>query len=134
MIYCCGLYQRPTRKVVLLPNYDYKDRVLEILECPICGAMLVELTQLSRKTQEYEKIRPKKKRIHNFLRNLEKENWEENIIKFGTKGNAGFIFGLNKELKDGSIRQYAVNFNGQKKLVKVLNGAKFIYAEKEKIF
>lgn len=121
MIYCCGVYHSPERAIFLLPNFEYTDRKLEILICPICGALVAELVQLNVKTQKYETIRPKRKKTYSFIKQIEAGKWEEIKVKYGTKERNGFVYGVNREYKNGKIYQYAVNFNGEKKLVKVIN-------------
>lgn len=120
MIYCCGGYFEPIRTVFLLPDFRFRDRKLEVCICPKCGALIAELTQFNVQAKKYETIRPKRKKTAKFLRNIEDGSWKEIKIKVGTKENAGFVFGVNKERKDGKIYQYAVDFNGQKKLVKTV--------------
>lgn len=121
MIYCCGGYHTPLKTVFLAPDFKYRDRKLEVLVCPSCGALIAELTQYCIKTQKYEVFRPKRKKTSKFIREVENGKWQEIKIKYGTKERAGFVFGLNREFKNGKIYQYAVNFNGEKKLVKVIN-------------
>ena len=40
MIYCCGGYYNPSQTVFLLPDSNYRDRKLEIVICPKCGAVM----------------------------------------------------------------------------------------------
>lgn len=121
MIYCCGGYHNPLRTVFLASNAEYKDRKLEILICPNCGYLVAVLTQFNIKKQKYESFRPKRKKTAKFIQSFESSEWKNIRIKYGTKGNRGFIYGVNKELKNGKICQYAVDFNGIKKLVKVID-------------
>ena len=72
------------------------------------------------KTQKYEKFRPKRKKVSEFIKSIENGTWQEIKVPYGTKERSGFVFGLNKEHKDGRIFQYAVDFNGEKKLVKII--------------
>ena len=120
MIYCCGVYHTPVRTVFIEPNFDYKDRKLEVLVCPVCGALKAVLTQFNTKTLQYEKYIPPRKKTSEFISKMQSENWFEVKIKCGTKGRAGFIFGINKEYKNGEIKQFASDFNGEKKLVKTI--------------
>jgi len=105
----------------LSPNFQYRDRKLEVLVCEICGALIAELTQFNVKTQKYETFRPKRKKTAKFIKDIEEGKWQEIKIKYGTKDRAGFVYGVNREYKSGKIYQYAVNFNGEKKLVKIIN-------------
>ena len=120
MIFCCGAYFEPIRTVFLLPDFMYRDRKLEVLVCPKCGALVVELTQFNIKTESYETFRPKRKKVGKFIRSIQEGSWKDIKVKVGTKQRAGFVFGVNKLKKDGKIYQYAVDFNGTKKLVKVV--------------
>lgn len=120
MIYCCGGYHNPFQTVSLESNYEFKDRKLEIAVCPSCGRLLACLVQFNIKLNKYELFRPKKKHTAKFLKALEAGKWKEVNLKYGTKEKASFVFGVNKEYKNGNIYQYAVNFNGERKLVKVI--------------
>ncbi len=121
MIYCCGGYYNPSRTVLIAPDFKYRDRKLEILICPKCSALIACLTQYNIETGKYEVVRPKRKKTANFIKKLEAGNWSEIKIKYGTREKAGFVYGINKEFKNGVIHQYAIDFNGVKKLVKVIN-------------
>ena len=120
MIYCCGVYHSPSRVIIPAETNLFKQRKLEILICPKCNSLIAELTQFSVLKGEYEKVRPKRKKTFEFINSIERGEWKEEIIKYGTKSNAAFVYGVNEEDKNGNIRQYAVDFNGVKKLVKVL--------------
>ena len=119
MIYCCGAYNSPSKTVFLLSDFLFRDRRLEVLVCPKCGALVAELTQFNIKEQRYETFRPNRKKVSKFIKEVESGSWHEIKIKYGTKERAGFVYGLNKEHKDGRVFQYAVDFNGEKKLVKI---------------
>lgn len=121
VIYCCGGYHQPHKVVSLLPDFKYKERKLEVCICPVCNSLIAELTQLNVQTQKYEVFRPKRKKTSKFLKEIEAGKWNEIRVKYGSKSAAGFVFGFNIEAKDGKIYQYAVDFNGQKKLVKIVN-------------
>ncbi len=121
MIYCCGGYHTPLRTVFLMPDFLYRDRKLEVMVCPICGNLKAELVQYNVKTEKYESFIPKRKKTAKFIQDVESGKWQEIKIKYGTKERAGFVYGVNREFKNGKIYQYAVNFNGEKKLVKVIN-------------
>ena len=120
MIYCCGVYHTPNRVIIPAETNLFKDRRLEILICPKCNSLIAELTQFSLIKNEYEKVRPKRKKTFEFINSIENGEWREEIIKYGTKSNAAFVYGVNEEDKEGNINQFAVDFNGVKKLVKVL--------------
>ena len=121
-IVCCRCKQEADICLFLKPNKQYRDRKLEVITCCICGALIAELTQFNIQTQKYEVIRPKSKKTSKFLIKLQKENEELKLpnIKTGTKSNMNWIYGVNKERKNGKIYQYAKNFNGQSKLVKII--------------
>ncbi len=122
MIYCCGRYQVPFKTVFLAPDFNYRDRKLEILVCSNCGSLSAVLTQFNVKTKKYETYRPKRKKTSKFIREVEAGKWSEVKVKYGTKERAGFVYGVNKLQNDGTVKQYAVDFNGTKTLVKVVNG------------
>lgn len=120
MIYCCGGFHTPIRTVFLASTSEYTDRKLEVLVCPVCGALSAVLIQYDIKNQKYELFRPKSKKTAKFIKEAEAGDWRESNIRYGTKQGAGFVYGLNKQHKNGKIYQYAVDFNGIKKLVKVI--------------
>ena len=121
MIYCCGGYHTPDKTVSILPTFKHRERKLEILKCPSCGAIVAVLTQYNVNTKQYETIRPKKKKTLKFLQDIRNGKLDEVKISYGTKSGSAYIFGFNQEAKDGKIYQYAVDFNGQKKLIKVID-------------
>ena len=118
MIFCCGLYHEPFKTVFVAPDFNFRDRKLEILYCPRCGALVAELTQFNIKEQKYELYRPNRKKTSKFLKSIEAGKWQEIKVKYGVKGSAGFVYGVNREHKNGKIYQYAVDFNGEKRLVR----------------
>ncbi len=120
VIYCCGGYHTPHQTVYLLPENEFKARKLEIIVCPVCGSLAAELTQYNTNTGEYETLRPKRKQAAKFIKKLQEGKWKEQKVCCGTKYNAGFVYGVNVEAKNGKIYQYAVDFNGERKLVKVI--------------
>ena len=120
MLYCCGGYHKPDKIVTLLPTFRHRERKLEVLTCPICGGLVAELVQYNVRTNEYETFRPKKKKTLKFIQDVESGKFDEVKVSYGTSQGASFIYGLNKEAKDGKIYQYSVDFNGQKKLVKII--------------
>ncbi len=124
MIYCCGGYHSPFRTVFISPDFRFRDRKLEIAICPVCKALVAVLTQFNIKKQKYEVFRPKRKKTAKFIQELQNGTWKEINVKYGTKERSGFVFGLNKECKNGSVLQYAVDFNGQKKLVKIVENSR----------
>ena len=130
MIYCCGAYHSPVRTIELGSHYKYSERKLEILECPICKSLVAQLTLFNIKTQTYEYFRPKRKKTYKFISDVESGKWDEVHLKFATKERAGFIYGQNREYKNGKVCQYAVDFNGVKRLVKVVEKGE--YGKKEK--
>ena len=120
MLYCCGGYHEPDKIVTLLPTFRHRERKLEVLTCPICGGLVAELVQYNVRTKRYETFRPKKKKILKFIQDVQSGKFDEVKITYGTSHCASFVYGVNKEAKDGKIYQYSVDFNGQKKLVKII--------------
>lgn len=120
MIYCCGGYHSPTRTLFVPSGFRYRDRKLEVLVCPTCGKLVAELVQFDVKKNQYQTIRPKKKNTKKFIQDVESGKFDDVKIQYGTKLGAAYIFGLNKECNNGKIYQYAVDFNGKKKLVKII--------------
>ena len=120
MIYCCGGYHTPDKTVSILPTFKHRERKLEVLRCPSCGTLVAELTQYNVNTRQYETIRTKKKKTKKFLQDISEGKLEEVKVFQGTKVNSTYVFGVNKEAKDGKIYQYDVDFNVMKKLVKII--------------
>lgn len=121
MIYCCGVYRTPVQTVFLLPNFKYQDRKLEIYICANCGKIAAVLTQFNIQTKQYEIYKPSsRKKTADFIQKIKNGKFDEVKLQYGTKEKAGFVYGVNKQLKNGEIRQYAVDFNKEKKLVKVI--------------
>ena len=120
MIMCCRQKHKSFVRIVLCDEKLYKDRILEVVICPICGALIAELTQTNTKTGKKEIIRPKRKQTASFIQKMQMQKWKHTEIKTGTKGNQGFVYGENREHKNGKIYQYSVDFNGEKKLVKIV--------------
>ena len=90
------------------------------MTCPVCGGLVAELVQYDVREKRYETFRPKKKKTLKFVQDVESGKYDEVKVSSGTSYSASFIYGLNKEAKDGKIYQYSVDFNGQKKLVKII--------------
>ena len=111
----------PSIELFLKPNNFKRDRKLQILICPNCGALVVELKQFNIPRKKYETIRPKAKKASKFLLNLMQTNSELKmpILKTGTSTAMNWIYGLNIETKK-EFKQYAVDFNGVKKITKII--------------
>ena len=124
MILCCGREQKPERIIRLLPDFKYRERLLELVFCSHCGKIIGELTQYNVITEKYEKKRLSKRVLARYAQRLDSGCWEEVKILHGTKGGAGFVYGINKIDKDGNVYQYAVDFNGVKVLIKKINNFK----------
>ncbi len=118
MILCCGRELKPERIIRLLPDFKYRERLLELISCPNCGKIIGELTQYNVITGKYERKRLSKRVLARYAQRLDSGSWEEVKILHGTKGGAGFVYGINRIDKEGNIYQYAVDFNGVKVLVK----------------
>ena len=122
-IMCCRKNQEAEISLFLKPNSIYRDRKLEVIKCIICGALIAELKQFNIQKQEYEIIRPKSKKTSKFLLKLQRDNKELKMptIPTGTKSNAAWAYGVNKERKNGRLFQYRKDFNGTSKLVKIID-------------
>ena len=120
MIYCCGALREAQSIVFLMPNFKYRDRRLEVIICPNCGAVSAELHQFNNITQKYEIQRPKRKEVAKFIKKIQKSVQDDWQKQSGSKSRAGFVYGMNIERANGKIYQYSVDFNGTKKLVKVI--------------
>lgn len=121
MIYCCGKFQKPVKSVCLLSDFNYTNRRLDIIVCDVCGKITAELSQYNVKTKKFKIRKLQKRQLNRFLINLKNGSWQEVKLNYGTKSASGFNFGVNKQDKKGNIYQYSVDFNGVKKLIKIIN-------------
>ena len=121
MIMCCRQKQLPYVSVRIRDDKQFKNRKLEVLICVQCGALIADLTQYNIEKGVWEVIRPKRKNTASFIKKMQKLEWHEIKEKTGTKSNMNYIYGENREHKNGKIYQYSVDFNGVKKLVKIVN-------------
>ncbi len=121
MIMCCRHNNTPFVRVFLNSDDFFRDRKLEVALCSVCGTLIAELTQFNIKKGIYEVIRPKSKNTYAFIKKMQKLQWKNIDCSPATKSNMGFVFGLNREFKNGKIYQYSVDFNGTKKLVKIID-------------
>ena len=121
MILCCRQKNLPLVTAYLNPEKQYRDRKLEVAICKVCGVLLAELTQFNINKCIYEVFRPKRKDTASFIKRM--QNLEYKIIEHPniSKSNMSYIYGVNREYKNGKIYQYAVDFNGQKNLVKIID-------------
>lgn len=114
LLYCCNGYFSAERKLRLYDNTTHKDRVLEIGQCPKCGAIKVLVSQKRIGDNKYSERKPKNsKTIAKFIRKYEKEAYYEipNLKpKYGTKGNMSWRYAdASKSLwvKDfNNVRQF----------------------------
>ena len=123
MIMCCRRQNEPLVRVFLRSDNEFRDRKLEVAICAVCGTLIAELTQFNIKKGVYEVIRPKSKKTAKFIKKMQEMEWFEIELPKGTKSNMNYIYGVNREYKNGKICQYAVDFNGVKKLVKIIEAA-----------
>ena len=121
MIFCCGRKQNPVKTVRLMPDFKYRERLLELIICEVCGKIIAEITQYNVKTKKYCKKHLSKRQLAKYLARLDNGRWQEVKLDYGTKERAGFVYGVNRIDKEGKIYQYSVDFNGTKTLVKVIN-------------
>ncbi|MBQ9244895.1 hypothetical protein IJ182_01355 [bacterium] len=121
MIYCCGRMQEPVKKLRLANDFRYRERFLNVIVCNVCGKVIAEIIQYDVKKQKLIKKRLAKRQLAKFLERLKDGSWQEIKNEYGTKGKAGFIYGVNRVDKNGKIYQYSVDFNGTKTLVKIIN-------------
>ncbi len=118
---CCSVEQKPVKTVLLMPDFKYRERCLQVFECAVCGKISAELVQYCIRTKRYKKVKLSKRRLAKFLARCEDGSWREVEVNTGTKQRAGFVYGVNRIDKTGNIYQYSVDFNGTKTLVKQIN-------------
>ena len=104
-----------------MSDYKFTNRRLDIIVCNVCGKITAELSQYNVRTKKFKTKKLQKRQLSRYLINLKNGAWQEVKLNTGVKSASGFNFGVNKQDKKGNIYQYAVDFNGMKKLVKVIN-------------
>ena len=109
MLYCCSAYFSADRKLKLYDNTTYKQRCLEVGQCPKCGALKVAVTQYRIEDGKYNERKPKKsKEVARFIKKYEKEAYYETPDlkpKHGTKANMSWYYA------DASKSGWAKDFN-----------------------
>ena len=115
---CCSIEQKPVKIVKLLPDFKYKDRILQVFVCCKCGKITAELRQYCIRHKKFKIKKLSKRQLAKYVVKQPDNSWCEVKIEKGIKQRAGFIYGVNKVDKNGKIYQYAVDFNGVKTLVK----------------
>lgn len=103
-----------------------RDQKLEIAYDTSIGLRVCEFSFYNALENQRQIKRPKGKNREDYIQRLEKfitkaKNGEFSVIKpikkTGTKSNMNFVYGENIEKKD-RISQFAVDFNGTRRLVK----------------
>lgn len=109
MLYCCNGYFSAERNLKLYDNATHKNRVLEIAQCPKCGALRVQVKQYRIEDNKYSERRPKNsKEVKKFIRRYEKEAYYEIPdlkVKYGTGANMSWRYA------DASKSSWVKDFN-----------------------
>ena len=103
-------------------NSIYTDRILSIGFCPICKRPVAELVEHNC-SGGINKVTLSGIHAQNLMKKVQSE-----IVYAGSDANYrklkgkpfGWKYGLNKEFRNGKIRQYAKDFYGNKELIKEL--------------
>lgn len=118
---CCGIFQ--AKESYILESKGYVERTLESGFCPHCGSWVVELGKRDFSGRWIIETAKRKKALK--LYNEHKPDIIGDIlknVKHGNRSNMGFRFGENVEVRDRKgethIKQYAVDFNGTKELLR----------------
>ena len=106
------------------PLRSFKNRRILFGECPICDKQIVVFEQQRIVDNKLFSTIKSKKELKNLL-DKEKNNILYKNSSITRKRNLGWVFGINKEIKDKQgnitqIRQYACSFYGQKEKIKEL--------------
>lgn len=117
MLYCCSAYFYAERSLRLYDNTTHKHRVLEVGQCPKCGALKVQVVQRRIDNGKYCERRPKNsKEVKKFIRKYEKEAYYETPKlnpKYGTRSNMSWTYAdVSKSswVKDfNNVRQFKLN-------------------------
>ena len=119
MLYCCGQYVKVKKTVYPCDTERLKEQKLEVGFCTTHGGLICELTYYDKKEAAWKRIRPKRKNIRDFIKRVENGEFtlDKPIKTVGNKSNMNFVYGENIEKKD-RISQFAVDFNGTRRLVK----------------
>lgn len=125
-VYSNGRYLSPYQVIYLDDTPFMQDQKLEIAYDTSIGLKVCELSFYNVKENERQIKRPKGKNREDYIQRLEKfitkaKNGEFTLDKpiktVGNKSNMNFVYGENIERKD-RISQFAVDFNGTRRLVK----------------
>lgn len=117
MLYCCNAYFDAERKLKLYDNTTHKQRLLELGQCPKCGAIKVLVTQRRIDDGKYSEKKPRNsKDVKKFIRKYEKEAYYEtpNLNpKYGSKTNMSWTYAdcsKSSWVKDfNNVRQFKLN-------------------------
>lgn len=119
---CCSDFN--AKDSYSLEPKGYAERILESGFCPKCGVWVVTLCKRDFTGRWFYETAKRKKALSLF--NQHKADIIGDVIKsirYGNRSNMGFRYGENKEYKDrngmtAGIRQYSIDFNGTKELIK----------------
>jgi len=119
---CCTKFT--AKDVYQLEPNGYSERILESGFCPKCNSWVVTICKRNF-DGHWSYLTAKRKKALKLYNDHKADiiGGLQRNIKYGNRSNMGFRFGENKEFKTGNkkvFRQYAVDFNGTKELIRTL--------------
>lgn len=118
MFHCVSF--RHNKVFFLFDNLNFRHRFIKLGYCPKCKKTVIELHE-ERKAdgKKFVEVKAGIEAI-NFLSKVATNVNYTDEIKRSNNLPIGWKYGINKELKDGTIRQYASDFNDTKELIKII--------------
>jgi len=102
-------------------------RTLAIGFCPVCAKPVAELTEFNF-TGGMNKVSAAGMSAQTLMQNIKKEikySLKDVFVKNTKSKPYGWKYGINKEYKNGQIKQYACDFYGNKEEVKKIISRKY---------
>ena len=133
MLNCHGLF-RAEEIWFLNDTETFKSRRLEFGVCPFCNNWILGLFERDKLTGRLCYTRARDKKAKKMYKELQSQiDYKKSDIAKGSKSNMGFVYGKNEIMSlngDKVIVQKSVDFNGNEKIVKLINEFKSVKEEK----
>lgn len=120
---CCGRFY--PKEVYNLDLKNYSGGLLEVGFCPHCGNFICVVGKKDYNREWHYQVAKRKQalKLYEEYKNFISEDLTYKKQKYGNRSNMGFRYGLNLEIKNSKrevigTKQYSVDFNGSKELIK----------------
>ena len=119
MFHCVSF--RHNKTLFLFDNLAFRHRFIKLGYCPKCRKTIIELHE-ERKAdgKKFVEVKAGIEAI-NFLAKIATNINYTDEIKRDRNLPIGWKYGVNIQLKDGTVRQYASDFNNNKELIKTIS-------------